>query len=85
MVNQLFSPSLVEWLRFQNSSIGFLLPASAVLSLLGLNFVRVIDGQFIVNRRENIQKNNLLEDDPNCGITYSGRDECFWDCEIASM
>ena len=72
-------------MRFQNSSIGFLLPASAILSLLGLNFVQMIDGQFIVNRRENIQKNNLLEDDPNCGIIYSGRDECFWDCEIASM
>ena len=27
---------------------------------------------------------NILENDPMCGITTGGKEECFWDCEINS-
>ena len=27
-------------------------------------------------------KRYKLEDDPMCGITTGGREDCFWDCEI---
>ena len=25
-----------------------------------------------------------LENDPKCGLTTGGQDECFWDCDISS-
>ena len=28
------------------------------------------------------KQNFFLEDDPMCGTTTGGRDECFWNCEI---
>ena len=26
-----------------------------------------------------------LENDPECGVTTGGREDCFWDCEIESQ
>lgn len=37
--------------------------------------------QSVSGRQQAITEQNfLLEDDPNCGIRNSGRDECFWNC-----
>ena len=30
----------------------------------------------------NQPKKYKLEDDPMCGITTGGREDCFWDCEM---
>ena len=28
------------------------------------------------------KQNFILEDDPMCGVTTGGKEECFWDCNI---
>ena len=38
----------------------------------------VILGNFYLNQPKRFE----LKDDPLCGITTGGREDCFWDCEI---
>ena len=37
----------------------------------------IVLGDFLIPRYK-------LENDPQCGITTGGQDECFWDCETTT-
>ena len=51
------------------------IPVFTFLSLLFVNTLRNLE------EIEN-DPNKILENDPKCGITTGGSEECFWDCQL---
>ena len=48
------------------------IPIFTFLSLLGINTLRILTEQ---------SRPTILRNDPSCGLTAGGRDDCTWDCQ----
>ena len=68
---------MISQLGLNNSSISdqVNIPIFTFLSLLLVNTYHQLSDV------EN-DSNKILENDPKCGMTTGGKEECFWDCQL---